>query len=130
VVTTADVSDHVSKKLTGSLELRDFGVRQPRNRGLKEPDTPSATSDQDFSAFFSRVNQGEARIVAVGFAADQSFALETCNQPRHGWRLNLLGCSQLAQTDRPAEYDDGKRGQSRCGKSARVVFAAQLPEEM
>jgi hypothetical protein len=70
------------------------------------------------------VNEGEARIVAVGFTADESFALETCNQSRHRWRFNLLGCGQLAEGHRAAEYDDGKRGQSRRGKSARVVFAA------
>src|SRR5712672_686103 len=73
---------------------------------------------------------GQPLVAWITFPFYETLPLEGRDDPCHSRRLYLLRASERTQSERSAENDDGKRRESRCGQSARIILLAQPTQEM
>ena len=66
----------------------------------------------------------------ITFPFYETLLLEARHDSGHRRRPHLFGARELAQSERSAENDDGKRREAGSGQSTGVVFLAQLAQEM
>jgi hypothetical protein len=85
-----------------------FSLLQVPYQLAKELDPAGATSDKHFLALGSRSDPNDSTIARVLCFDDEFLLLQGVYDSSHGWRLNLFGLSQLAQSDCAIEDNHGK----------------------
>jgi len=120
--------------------LFDQRGRPEQHREFRPPETCEGAGEQADSAsprllqeFFSPGgcrNPNPACILRVGFDFSQPGALESGDNPAHGWRLNLLGGGQLAESHGSAEYQNREGGKARRALTGENILLAGMAQQM
>src|SRR6266446_804764 len=120
----------ISQKLDTSAQLRQFPFFHAADGCRELLDAASASGSQNLLALRSRLDMGQPLVVRITFPFYETLPLEARDDSRHRRRLHLLRASELAQSERSAENDDGERGESGSGQAAGIILLAQLAQEM
>src|SRR5580692_12165268 len=85
---------------------------------------------QQSFAFGRCGHANSTRIFLVSFNLGEARALQARYDATHGWSLNLLGCCELSERHRSAEYEYGERRQSRGASASENVLLGGVAQEM
>ena len=112
------------------MEARQLALIQSIDGVGKRFYSPGSTRNQNALSFCRRDDSGEALVVGIGSALDESIFFQASNDLRHGRRPHLFGARELAQRYRTSEDDNGERRQPWRGQATGIVLFAQLAEQV
>ena len=128
--TTAHRTNDRFKKVDPAGQLRQLAGVQLLHSGCQLLDASGSAGGENPLSFVRRADSREASVVQVADPLDETVLLQSRHDSRHGRRLHLLRRRQLAEGERAAEDDYGESGKTRGRKPARIIFPAELAEEM
>ena len=93
-------------------------------------DAPLPAPLHDAATLRGRAQAVDPPVLRVALPAHEAIGLERLNDPRHRRRPHLFGRGELAEGPRPAEDEDGERGELRRRHSRRRILAPDVPKRM